>query len=101
MPELKYLANVVTLALDQEKCVGCGKCLEVCPHEVFALEAGKARIVDRDGCMECGACAKNCPTEAVLVEAGVGCAVAVIRGALRGTAPKCRCGGSDGQECCG
>ncbi len=102
MPELRYLANVVTLALDQEKCVGCGRCLEVCPHQVFALEEGKARIVDRDGCMECGACAKNCPAEAVSVEAGVGCAAAIIRGALRGTRPDCGCsGGSEGQDCCG
>ena len=98
MPELRYLANVVTLALDQEKCVGCGRCLEVCPHEVLALEQGKARIVDLDGCMECGACAKNCPSEALSVEAGVGCAAAIITGALRGTPPDCGCGGSD---CCG
>lgn len=98
MPELRYLANVVTLALDQEKCMGCGRCLEVCPHEVFALEAGKARIVDRDACMECGACAKNCPHKMITVQAGVGCAAAIIKGALRGTEPDCGCGGSN---CCG
>ncbi len=40
MAELRYLSEVVTLNLDQEKCVGCGRCLEVCPHEVFALEEG-------------------------------------------------------------
>ena len=49
MPELRYLANVVSLVLDEEKCIGCGRCLEVCPHEVFALEAGKAQIADLDG----------------------------------------------------
>ncbi len=98
MLKLRYLANVTTLSLNEEKCMGCGRCLEVCPHEVFALEAGKARIADRDGCMECGACAKNCPAEALSVEAGVGCAAAIISGALRGTSPDCGCGGSD---CCG
>jgi len=79
---LRYLPNVVTLALDDQKCTGCGMCANVCPHAVFEVNAGKARIVDRDACMECGACALNCPEEALSVESGVGCAAAVIRGAL-------------------
>lgn len=32
---LKYLPNVVTLELDQERCIGCNRCIEVCPHGVF------------------------------------------------------------------
>jgi ferredoxin len=90
MAELIYLPNVVTLQLDQEKCVGCGLCLVVCPHTVFTMNNGHARIQDRDACMECGACAQNCPTEAVTVQAGVGCAAAVINSAL----------GRDGSACC-
>ncbi len=35
-----YLKNVVTLALSPEKCIGCGRCLEVCPHDVFVLGSG-------------------------------------------------------------
>jgi NAD-dependent dihydropyrimidine dehydrogenase PreA subunit len=84
-----YLKNVVTLALDHGKCTGCGRCLEVCPHHVFALESRKAELRDRDACMECGACARNCPTEAVTVRAGVGCAYAIAIGMLRGTEPTC------------
>jgi len=90
---------VVTLALDAEKCVGCGMCVEVCPHGVFAVQDRRASIVDRDACMECGACARNCPAEAVSVESGVGCATGIIIGALRGTEPACDC--SDGSACCG
>jgi ferredoxin len=88
----QYLKNVVTLELDREKCTGCGMCMEVCPHHVFRLEAGKAEIQERDNCMECGACAKNCPFEAIGVKAGVGCAYAIVMGKLRGTEPTC--GGS-------
>jgi NAD-dependent dihydropyrimidine dehydrogenase PreA subunit len=95
---LRYLRDVVTLTLDKEKCTGCGKCVEVCPRAVLSLTNGTAAIVDRDACMECGACAQNCPFEAVSVSAGVGCAYAVIRGALKGTAPDCSCGGDS--NCC-
>ncbi len=95
-----YLKNVVTLQLNGEKCIGCGMCTIVCPHGVFEVANGKARIIDLEACMECGACAKNCPPEAISVHSGVGCAQAVIQGALRGKAPCC--GPSDGKSgCCG
>jgi NAD-dependent dihydropyrimidine dehydrogenase PreA subunit len=84
-----YLKNVVTLNLSPEKCIGCGRCLEVCPHAVFGLESGKAGLRARDACMECGACARNCPEEAITVRAGVGCAYAIVIGKLRGTEPTC------------
>jgi NAD-dependent dihydropyrimidine dehydrogenase PreA subunit len=85
-----YLKNVATLALDQEKCVGCGMCLIVCPQAVLGMNNRHASIKNRDACMECGACARNCPTGAVSVQAGVGCAAAVINTAL----------GRDGSSCC-
>ena len=96
---MKYLKNVVSLQLDRDTCVGCGLCLEVCPHGVFALDDGKSRIIDRDSCIECGACAGNCPVTALNVESGVGCATAFIVGALTGSEPTCDC--KDGSSCCG
>ena len=86
-----YLRNVVTLALDRDKCIGCGMCTTVCPHTVFVLNNGKVDIRDRDACMECGACAKNCPVEAIAVQAGVGCAEAVINAALGRKSSSCCC----------
>lgn len=69
---LSYLKNVVTLQLDASKCIGCGRCLEVCPHDVLGMKDDRAVIINRDTCMECGACAKNCPVEAIQVQSGVG-----------------------------
>ncbi len=93
----KYLKGVSTLKLDQSRCVGCGMCVDVCPHAVFRIENRRAYIVDSDLCMECGACSKNCAAKALDVRAGVGCANAVIRGKLRGTEPSCGCS----QDGCG
>ncbi|MCP4682771.1 MAG: 4Fe-4S dicluster domain-containing protein [Desulfobacterales bacterium] len=90
MGKLIYLKDVVTLKLDQSKCVGCGMCLIVCPHTVFGMDNGNVLIEDRDACMECGACAINCPADALTVQAGVGCASAVINAAL----------GREGACCC-
>ena len=89
MAGLRYLKNVVTLQLDAARCSGCGACVEVCPHAVFALGDGQAFVADRDACMECGACQRNCPADAISVRAGVGCAAAVIDGMLRRTSPRC------------
>jgi ferredoxin len=93
---LTYLKNGETLSLDPETCIGCGACVDVCPHAVFDMVSGKARIVRRGTCMECGACTRNCPVNAITVNAGVGCAAAIIIGKLRGTAPTC-----GGDSCCG
>ena len=92
-----YLKDVATLSLSQEKCIGCGMCAVVCPHQVFSMAGKRALIADKDRCMECGACALNCPVNAITVEANVGCASAIIKGWLTGTEPSCDCSGGD---CC-
>jgi NAD-dependent dihydropyrimidine dehydrogenase PreA subunit len=92
MKRLIYLKDVVTLKLDEEKCIGCGACVEVCPHAVIGINgANRAWIQDMDACMECGACSRNCPTEAVSVQAGVGCAAAVINTLLGRDPSSCCC----------
>jgi NAD-dependent dihydropyrimidine dehydrogenase PreA subunit len=108
----EYLKNMVTLSLNSEKCIACGRCVEVCPHGVFRLDrangpSGKkpAEIIDMDACMECGACKMNCPAGAIEVGAGVGCAAAIIYGMLKKTAPACGCSetsgnGKSGGCCC-
>lgn len=95
----QYLRNVVTLKVNEEKCQGCGICIEVCPHTVFLMQDEKVQIADKDSCMECGACANNCPFDAIEVRSGVGCAYAIILGKLTGTEPSCGCSGNS-SGCC-
>ena len=101
---MRYLESTVTLSFDPAACNGCRRCVQVCPHAVFAMDAEskRAQVVDRGACMECGACAKNCEVGAIHVRAGVGCAAAVISGKLSGTAPTCGCatGSSGATGCC-
>jgi ferredoxin len=103
-----YLKNVTTLEVAAEKCIGCGLCLDVCPHAVLYLnEENRVWIRDKDACMECGACSRNCPTEALSVQPGVGCVAAVIN-AMLGREGSCCCNiesadkglGKDGSSCC-
>jgi ferredoxin len=91
MARLVYLRDVTTLSFDADKCLGCGTCLDVCPHGVLARDNGRIQIKDRDACMECGACSRNCPAEALKVRSGVGCAAAVINAALGRTSSSCCC----------
>lgn len=94
-----YPLNGEGLSLDKERCMGCGRCLDVCPHAVFARsnESGKASIDRRSACMGCGACALNCPVDAISVDRGVGCAVAIID-KLLGRKGECSC--DRNSNCC-
>jgi ferredoxin len=90
MKGFRHLQGVTTLRYDLERCIGCGRCAEVCPHGVFSLSGTKAKIIDADVCIECGACARNCPPTAISVDSGVGCASGMINEWLmeRGLRPK-------------
>ncbi|UCD56804.1 MAG: ferredoxin family protein [Candidatus Hydrogenedentota bacterium] len=77
------------IALNREKCVGCGDCVEVCPQECFVMGDGnKSMHAFPDRCMECGACRLNCSGEAISVEAGPGCFVYIIKQQLLGKTPE-------------
>ena len=97
---MKYLADVTTLEFFAEKCTGCGRCVEVCPHGVFRVTDKKASVIDRDLCMEGGACAVNCEFGAITVDYGVGCAAAIINSMITGGEPSCDCSGDKGDGCC-
>lgn len=51
-----------------EKCILCGKCIEVCPF--FNIERDGNHIKISDGCRVCGKCKEACPVEAIEIHEG-------------------------------
>ena len=51
------------LLFAEEKCTGCGKCVQVCPEKAIRMH-GKASQTDRRLCKSTGLCVDACPNEA-------------------------------------
>ncbi|MDE5765519.1 MAG: 4Fe-4S binding protein [Ruminococcus sp.] len=47
-----------------EKCIGCGKCLKVCPQN--CIDKSEPYVIRQNNCLHCGACFENCPSGAVI-----------------------------------
>lgn len=50
----------------QEKCIGCGICIDTCPFDAIDMVDEKAVITDK--CTACGNCKDVCPKEAIIME---------------------------------
>jgi pyruvate formate lyase activating enzyme len=51
------------LLFAEEKCIGCGKCVQVCPENAIRLSGKKSRT-DRQFCKSSKLCVDACPNEA-------------------------------------
>ena len=48
----------------QDACIGCGRCISVCPQKCIRKENGKAKIIQQN-CLHCGRCMEACPVGAI------------------------------------
>jgi UDP-glucose 4-epimerase len=56
----------IRVEVDQDLCVGCEECLEVCIYAGINMEDGKAKI-DQNNCLGCGRCERKCPNDAISI----------------------------------
>jgi len=59
---VKYSRKVV---YETEKCVGCDKCVFICPYNAIEAEPFATPKILYEYCMGCGACALVCPHHAI------------------------------------
>jgi len=51
--------------VNEEECVGCGACVDVCPTEAITMTDDDVAKVDPETCTDCGTCVEECPSEAI------------------------------------
>lgn len=49
----------------EKGCIGCGKCLTVCPQKCIDIGQTPA-VIDQNHCLHCGRCEEACPQKAVI-----------------------------------
>jgi len=49
----------------EEKCTGCGRCVEACPTGALAQVNQVAQLVRPDDCTYCTLCQELCPEDAI------------------------------------
>ncbi len=61
---VKYSRKAV---YDTTKCVGCDKCVFICPYDAITAKTFATPNIDEEKCVGCGACQLVCPHEAIEV----------------------------------
>ena len=56
------------IKIDEEKCNGCGQCVNACAEGAIKLINGKAKLISEIYCDGLGACIGHCPQDAITIE---------------------------------
>lgn len=57
----------MSIKIEKDHCIGCGRCVEVCPGNLIHLDENrKAEIRRVRDCWGCTSCIKACSTNAIL-----------------------------------
>lgn len=56
----------MSIRIKQERCIGCGQCIDVCPGSLIDRnDQGKAWMHYPKDCWGCVSCVKECPVQAI------------------------------------
>jgi len=64
MGNRKVRTEAITAVVDEDLCIGCGLCEEICPYGAPKIENGKSKVREIL-CRGCGSCAAECPRRAI------------------------------------
>jgi NAD-dependent dihydropyrimidine dehydrogenase PreA subunit len=59
-----------TVEVDNEKCIGCEECVNICPVDVYEMQNEKSVPVNAEDCIGCESCVEVCAQGAITVTEG-------------------------------
>ncbi|MBI4778818.1 NADH-quinone oxidoreductase subunit NuoF [Candidatus Desantisbacteria bacterium] len=62
----KACKELISFAIIDERCKGCGMCVKVCPAKAICGEKKKLHVLDVAKCIRCGQCVAKCKLEAII-----------------------------------
>lgn len=61
----------MSIQIQKERCIGCGRCEEVCPGNLIRLDESRtAHMRIPEDCWGCASCMKACPAGAIFLFLG-------------------------------
>ncbi|MGA1843054.1 MAG: NADH-quinone oxidoreductase subunit NuoF [bacterium] len=60
--------SLITFRIIEDACVGCGRCIKLCPSGAISGTKKAPHTIDVNLCIKCGACFDGCKFEAIVKE---------------------------------
>ena len=54
--------------MDQNRCVSCGACVNVCPKLAATIWNGFYSVINENLCVGCGKCVRICPANSIKIK---------------------------------
>lgn len=58
---------LLTISINEDKCVGCTACARKCPVSCISGEVKKPHVIDQKECIRCKQCVSSCKFNAIVV----------------------------------
>lgn len=65
MSKNKKTVQRAKLSVDNQRCISCKACVDICPMNIFVKESEGIALQDPQTCISCGHCVAICPKEAI------------------------------------